>query len=333
MGLTRSINPRINPRADAVPPTPIEHCRQLSIRLWGERGNEVFRQLTDLQKSVIFFGIVFGLVVGLTFVPLDGMTMLLTAMFMPTVAVLLMLLVITRDGFSRAGWASLGLHRAGISAWPLAIVAPLAVLGISSGVVWSTGIATFAPPAGLDAAGWVTSLAPGLLQNLVVVTLTFSLGEEIGWRGYLLPKLAATLGNTRGMVLTGFLHGLFHMPIIFLTPYYHPDGNRWIIVPLFLTALTLGGLLYGYLRLSTNSVWPASLAHSAHNYFWALFGSLTVAISPLAAEYLAGESGILPIVGYGIVVAWLLSRKPVRDSSRAVLASVSAPRAAAPTAP
>jgi membrane protease YdiL (CAAX protease family) len=238
-------------------------------------------------------------------------------MFMPTVAVLVMLLVLTKDGYSKAGWASLGLHRSGISAWPLAIVGPLAVLGISYGVVWSTGIAAFVPPAGLDAAGWVTGLGPGLFQGLVVVTLTFSLGEEIGWRGYLLPKLAGTLGTWRGMALTGFLHGLFHMPLLLLTPYYHPEGNRWIIVPLFLAALTVGGMLYGYLRLSTDSVWPASLAHSAHNY-----------TSPVATEYLAGESGILPILGYGVIAAFLLSRKSIRDSSRAVLASVSIPRTA-----
>jgi membrane protease YdiL (CAAX protease family) len=82
------------------------------------------------------------------------------------------------------------------------------------------------------------------------------------------------------------------MPIIFLTPYYHPDGNRWLIVPLFLAAFTIGGLLYGWVRLRTDSMWPASLAHSAHNYFWALFGSFTVANSPVAAEYLAGKRGV-----------------------------------------
>jgi CAAX protease family protein len=292
----------------------------------------VFAQFTDLRKSVIFCLIVYALAVASAFVPIDGQSVGLLSMFMPTLAVLVMLLVVTRDGYSRTGWASLGLHRAGISAWPLAVVGPLAVLGISSGVVWSTGIAAFVPPAGLDALGWVTGFGPGLVWNLVVVTLTFSLGEEIGWRGYLLPKLAGTLGNWRGMALTGFLHGLFHMPLIFLTPYYHPEGNRWIIVPLFLTALTVGGMLYGYLRLRTDSVWPASLAHSAHNYFWALFSSLTVAASPLASEYLAGESGILPILGYGVVAALLLSQKSVRDSGRAVLARVSIHRPA-PTAP
>jgi membrane protease YdiL (CAAX protease family) len=121
------------------------------------------------------------------------------------------------------------------------------------------------PLAGLDAAGWVSGLAQSIFGTLVIATLTVSLGEELGWRGYLLPRLAASLGNRRGMALTGLLHGLFHMPIIFLTPFYHPDGNRWLIVPLFLAAFTVGGLLYGYLRLGTNSVWPASLAHSAPN--------------------------------------------------------------------
>jgi membrane protease YdiL (CAAX protease family) len=84
-------------------------------------------------------------------------------------------------------------------------------------------------------------------------------------------------------------------------------------VPLFLLTFTVGGLLYGYLRLSTGSVWPASLAHSAHNCFWALFGSMTVAASPLATEYLAGETGLLPIVGYGLLAIWLVPRLGLRE--------------------
>jgi uncharacterized protein len=289
----------------------------------------MFTRLSDFRKGLTFYGIVFALVVGITFVPLDGLTMLKLAMLLPTIAVLVMLLVVTRDGYSRAGWASLGVHRAGIKGWPLAVLVPLAVLGAAYGLVWTTGIATFAPPAGLDAAGWASGLAVGIFGNLVLATLTISLGEEIGWRGYLLPRLAASLGNRRGMALAGLLHGGFHMPIIFLTPYYHPDGNRWLFVPLFLAAFTVGGLLYGYLRLTTDSVWPASLAHSAHNYVWALFGSMTIATSPVAAEYLAGESGILIILGYGAVAAWLLFlRTRARPSAGVVPAGVVHPRGA-----
>jgi membrane protease YdiL (CAAX protease family) len=288
----------------------------------------MFTHFSDLAKGLIFYAIVFGLVVGVSLSPLQGQSMLLVAMLMPAVATLAMLLLVTRDGYAWAGWASLGLHRPGFKWWPMAIVIPLIVLGVAYGFVWSTGIATYTPPTGMTALDWVSGLAQGMLSNLVVVTLTFSLGEELGWRGYLLPRLAASLGTRRGMAVTGFLHGLFHMPIIFLTPYYHPDGNRWVIVPLFLAAFTIGGLLYGYLRMKTNSVWPASLAHSANNYFWALFGSLTVATSPIAAEYLAGESGILVILGYGAAAAWLLFRPRAQRTTAVAPAAVGLPRGA-----
>ena len=238
-----------------------------------------------------------------------------------------MLLVVTRDGRTMAGWASLGLHRLGIRGWPLAILVPVAVVGVAYACVWATGIATYNDP-GLDASGWAVGLGQSIAGNLVFATLTFSLAEELGWRGYLLPRFTSALGNTRGMALTGLLHGGFHLPIIFLTPYYHPDGNRLIFVPLFLGAFIIGGLLYGYLRVTTNSTWPASLAHSTHNYVWGMFGSLTVATSPVATEYLAGESGILIILGYGIAAAWLLRRLRAHAPERVAPVAVALPRAA-----
>jgi membrane protease YdiL (CAAX protease family) len=278
----------------------------------------------------LFYAIVYALVVIISLLPL-GIVVLPVAMMMPAVAVVLMLLVVTRDGYARAGWESLALRHLGTKFWPLAVLAPLVVLSASYGIVWITGIGTFTPPAGLDAVGWVTGLAQGAFQNLLIATLVFSMGEEIGWRAYLLPKLASTFGNRRGMALTGLLHGLFHMPVIVLTGFYHPDGNRWVIVPMFLLAFTIGGLLFGYLRLSTGSVWPASLAHSAHNWFWAMFGGFTVATSPVAAEYLAGESGILPIVGYGVLALWLLTRtsfsRPDAPISTAMTLAPAAPGA------
>jgi len=261
--------------------------------------------LSDLAKGLIFYAIVLVLAVAFTFLPLEGETVAKLSMFIPLTVVLLMLLVVTRDGHSRGGWASLGLHHAGFRGWPLAILIPLIVLGVAYGFIWSTGFASYKDP-GLDAVGWVIGLGQGILGNLVLATLTFSLAEEIGWRGYLLPKLVPGIGAISAMALTGLMHGAFHLPLILLTSFYHPDGNRLIVIPLFLAAFTVGGLLYGYLRLNFNSTRPASLAHSTHNYLWALFGSLTVVTSPVATEYLAGESGILIIAGYGIAAAWLL---------------------------
>jgi uncharacterized protein len=102
-------------------------------------------RLSALTKGLTFYGIVFALVVGITFVPLDGDTMLKLAMLLPTLAVLLMLLVVTRDGYSRAGWTSLGLHRAGIKGWPLAVLVPLAVLGAAAWPRASSAISSSPP--------------------------------------------------------------------------------------------------------------------------------------------------------------------------------------------
>src|SRR4029453_13557576 len=100
----------------------------------------------------------------------------------------------------RSGCAPLCLHHAGFRCWPLAILGPLVVLGAAYGIVWATGLASYNDP-GLDAAGWAVLLPQGILGNLVFATVTFSLAEEIGWRGYLLPKLVPAAGAVPAMAL------------------------------------------------------------------------------------------------------------------------------------
>jgi uncharacterized protein len=277
----------------------------------------MFRHLSDPIKGALFYVIAFAL--ALVIVALPGAaeterTLLLT-MFTPLVAVLLMLLVFTRDGYSRKGWASLGLHRLGLRGWLLAIFVPLLVLGASYAVVWGTGLATFGVSEQHRTVYGDAGVPLVLLMTLVGIarsTLTNSLAEELGWRGYLLPRLIP-LGTRRSMFVTGLLHGIWHLPVMLLTPLYHAEGNQLIVVPLFLLSLTVAGGIYGYLRVTTDSVWPASIGHSAHNAFWELFSGLTIASTPLASEYLAGESGILPTIGYALVAAVLLYRLSSRE--------------------
>jgi hypothetical protein len=102
----------------------------------------MFRNLTDRTKAVVFY--VIALSFSVAFVPLSGMlgALITTAvMFTPLLAVLLMQLLVTRDGYAKAGWAVLGLHQRGAHVWALALLLPLLVLGFGYGVVWLTGIA------------------------------------------------------------------------------------------------------------------------------------------------------------------------------------------------
>ena len=51
------------------------------------------------------------------------------------------------------------------------------------------------------------------------------------------------------------------MPLALLTPLL-PIGNPVIGLPLFYAAVVAGSFFYGYLRLASGSIWPASIAHA-----------------------------------------------------------------------
>ena len=134
-----------------------------------------------------------------------------------------------------------------------------------------------------------------ITSGLAIGTL-FALGEEIGWRGYMLPRLLGR-GVVPAMLLVGFLHGVWHLPLMLTTDLYHNTGNPLLIVPLFLVTLTLAGVFFGFLRLWTGSVWAVAIAHAAANMAWEVMTEMTQTKSPLVLEYVGGESGVIMIVG------------------------------------
>jgi membrane protease YdiL (CAAX protease family) len=163
---------------------------------------------------------------------------------------------------------------------------------------------------------WLLTPIATIVVPIFTLGLVTSFGEEIGWRGYLLPRLAF-MGPWGAVLLTGLAHAAFHLPIILLTDLYHAGGNRLVVVPLFLLSVTLVGMFLGYLRLSTGSVWPAVLGHSAHNVIWNAFGAFTASSSAVTTEYLAGESGVLVILGYAALGGWLMYTLTRRGPSEA----------------
>jgi membrane protease YdiL (CAAX protease family) len=268
----------------------------------------MLKELTDRGKALAFYTITLALILAVALMPGASTEV---GMLTPLVAVVIMLFIVTRDGYTKDGLKSLGLHRLAFHAWPVAIGGPLLVLGVAYTLLWSTGVADFTVPAPFTEESARLSIPVWLLVPFSIVVTIFtiglvsSLGEEIGWRGYLLPRLEF-LGVWAAVLLTGLAHAVFHLPFIVLTTLYHPGGNRLIVLPLFLVSVTMVGMFLGYLRLSTGSVWPAVLAHSSHNSVWGVFSVFAAESSPLASEYLAGESGVLVIFGYATLGGWLM---------------------------
>jgi len=212
--------------------------------------------MSPKAKATTFYLITVGLCSAVALaLRSQGQLAAVIAMLTPAVAVLLMQLVVTRDGYRRSGWSGLGVtRRPGVRLATAALVLPLGILGVSEAVLVASGLTDVhlpGLPGPLDLAD--------LLISLVVVG-AFVFAEEVGWRGYLLPLLVAD-GRPAPGARVGLLHGIFHLPIVFLaSDAYLTEGSRWITVPVFLGVLTASGPIYAWLRQASGSVWPAVMA-------------------------------------------------------------------------
>lgn len=118
----------------------------------------------------------------------------------------------------------------------------------------------------------VTAFFFGPILNFVVC-----LGEEWGWRGYLLPKMLEKFSAVPCLLITGIIWGLWHAP---MTAIGHNYGVGYPGFPYTGIASMCGfcivmGVFLSYLTLKTNSCIPAILAHSAINSNGAIGSYLT----------------------------------------------------------
>jgi hypothetical protein len=105
----------------------------------------MFTKLTDTSKGAIFSVLVLLLAVGaalsINMLGLASNEIVWGSVWSitPVVATLIMLLVVTREGYSEEGWKSLGLHRLGLSVWWIAIGLTFLMSLIASIIVWAAG--------------------------------------------------------------------------------------------------------------------------------------------------------------------------------------------------
>lgn len=159
------------------------------------------------------------------------------------------------------------------------------VLGLAAiGLAWALGVT----PLHVTDGAWPSLLSMELLGLLVTVA---ALGEEIGWRGFLLPALRP-LGTGKALVLSGLVWGPWHAPLVLLGYNYGTTSPTGVIMMTVTTILM--GVLFGWLRLRSGSVFPSAFAHGALN---ASGGTLLAVFVPAAA-------GVTPsVLGW---VGWLV---------------------------
>lgn len=112
----------------------------------------------------------------------------------------------------------------------------------------------------------VMSQAGLVALNVLALGLVGAAGEEIGWRGFLLPKLIC--GRIKyPYFVTGLVWSLWHFPLIALGGFYQTNSPILMAVVYCLCIMALSYFI-SELRVRSGSVWVAGTAHAAHNFFF-----------------------------------------------------------------
>jgi membrane protease YdiL (CAAX protease family) len=129
----------------------------------------------------------------------------------------------------------------------------------------------------------------------VPIFFIFAIFEEVGWRGYLSPKLASLgINNYLASALLAVVWTAWHIPYLRELTWVYASEDLLTFVPRYYLVLFALAILYGEIRSITATFWPAVLMHAVSNSFG----------HPLAAEYVTVAAGkeYLASVSTGLIM-------------------------------
>jgi membrane protease YdiL (CAAX protease family) len=142
------------------------------------------------------------------------------------------------------------------------------------------------------------------------INILFTLGEELGWRGFLLPHLIP-IGQWKAIIISGIIWGVWHAPAIAQGHNY--PGYPILGIFMMIVFCILLGTIFAWLYLNTKSPWIAALAHGSVN---AVAGLPVLFFEP-GFDMAIGGTLAAPIawIGMGLFILWLIRtrRLPVLD--------------------
>ncbi|MCZ4272324.1 CPBP family intramembrane glutamic endopeptidase [Maritalea porphyrae] len=150
----------------------------------------------------------------------------------------------------------------------------------------------------------------------ILILCVLVLGEEIGWRGFLLPQLCKVTSFAKASTIVGVVWILVHFPIFIFADYNAGGAPLWLRLLCF-TVLAFGvNLAINWLRIISGSLWTAVLLHTTHNSFLQDISPLFVKTQ--MSEYLLSESGIaLALSGVVVGTIFWFKRKELDAPARA----------------
>jgi uncharacterized protein len=196
---------------------------------------------------------------------------------------------------------------------------PLLYASIAYAIVWIAGFGSFGNPQFLDALvkqmhlggpRWV-SIAIGITLTGtfgLVVSISHALGEEIGWRGFLVPELFRTTSFTTTAFISGIVWSLWHYPVLIWGD-YNAGTPTWYGLTCFTVMVLSMSFVFAWMRFKSGSLWTGAILHASHNlYIQAIFTPLTRNTGKTA--WFIDEFGcVLPMIAIVFAVYFWRRRK------------------------
>lgn len=192
--------------------------------------------------------------------------------------------------------------------WLVALAVPL--LPQWSGVyLWS---ATFDEPLHFPSfTQWL-----GSFLSLVLINGLFSVGEELGWRGFMLPRMLARHGWVKAALITGGLWSLWHFPLWGRANYALSGSMSHTLLELLLTSLTataVSVIITAIFLRTRQSLIPSLLLHGASNANMYLIYAGTSERALTSVHLLAIQTALFALVALlFVLVLWHVDRGRVK---------------------
>lgn len=145
------------------------------------------------------------------------------------------------------------------------------------------------------------------IQAFAVLFLPYffkNIFEEFGWRGYLAPKmLTLGLNDMVAHLIVGIIWAVWHLPYYLgLIDISMIEGcttqSLAMFIPFVIIGITASSIVYGEIRIRTDSVWPAVLMHSISNVIilCLILDNYIEISSEMELLFTPGMEGVLSII-------------------------------------
>lgn len=97
-------------------------------------------------------------------------------------------------------------------------------------------------------------------------SLSRTLGEEIGWRGFLVPELSRTMSFTSTALISGAVWACWHYPVLIWGD-YNAATPTWYGLTCFTVLVFGASFIFAWMRLKSGSLWTGAILHASHNLY------------------------------------------------------------------